>query len=66
MNRDVNPTLTITTLAIILACLCFFLWRFISAPFDNPVPPEIQPGPTGHIAAPPIGGMPHPGYQAHR
>lgn len=61
MNRDVSPTAIIVILLALIAVLGVLLWKIVLAPLDNPVPPEIQPGPTGTLAPPPRGGLPSPG-----
>lgn len=62
MSRDVSPNVTNTVMAVVIAILCFFLWRVVLAPFDNPMPPEITPGPTGKAAPLPKEGLPPPGH----
>jgi hypothetical protein len=62
MNREVSPTAITVTLLLLIACLGFLLWKIVLAPLDNPEPPEIQPGPSGTMAAPPSRGLPTPGH----
>jgi hypothetical protein len=66
MNREVSPTALTTTVVVILGCLIFFLWKMLLTPFDNPVPPEIKPGPPGQIAPPPAHGLPSPVQRSGR
>ena len=60
MNREISPTAITVTLVLLVGLLGFLLWKIVLAPLDNPEPPEIRPGPTGSLAAPPTGGMPSP------